>query len=98
MDAHQANAHPLLSCGGGTEGLAVLPQPGEMGEKAKQTLVSRLLKLPGALGQGQQVPPPPRPVAHGIKDAQQIGAVIHMPQQLVAAQLPRQVPQPVQLV
>ena len=98
MDAHQAHPRPLPAGGGGGEGLPVLPQPGQVSKEAEQPLVAGLLELSGTLGQRQQVAPPPLPVSHGAEDPQQVGAVVDLPQKLVAAQLPRQVPQLVQLL
>ena len=98
VDAHQAHRRPLPAGGGGGEGLPVLPQPGQVGKEAEQPLVAGLLELPGALGQRQQVAPPPLPVSHGAENPQQISAVVDLPQKLMAAQLPRQVPQLVQFL
>ena len=59
--------------------------------------MTRPLKPAGQFRQGEQVGLPLLSPAHGPEDAQQVGAVVNLPDQLVAAQLPRPKAQLVQL-
>ena len=59
--------------------------------------MARPLEAAGQLRQGEQVGLPLLPPLHGTEHPQQIGAVVELPEQLVAAQLPRAEAQLVQL-
>ena len=97
VDAQDAHAAPLPAGGGQGQLGPVLPQPGQVGQKAEQALVARALEAAGQLRQGEQIGLPLLPPVHCAEHPQQIGAVVELPEQLVAAQLPRAEAQLVQL-
>ena len=93
MDAHDAHpARPLLLPLG--RGIFLLLQPLEVCEKVKQALMAPLLKLPGQLGQQKQIAPPHLPFIQSGIQPQQVHPVVKLPQQPVAARIPRLTAQP----
>ncbi len=93
VDAHDAHpARPLLLPL--DRGIFLLLQPLEVCEKVKQALMAPLLKLPGQLGQQKQIAPPHLPFIQSGIQPQQVRPVVKLPQQPVAARIPRLTAQP----
>ena len=91
MDGQNAHAPHALPLHGDRQ--AVFRQAGEVDEKGHEALMASRFKPPGLLVQGHEVGPTGPALGHGGKDGGQVGALVDVPQQLVAALLGGQGPQ-----